>query len=194
MINLILTDANAKEFEKSFLAESDKAVKHFEHELTTIRTGRAHPALVENVRVECYGSSLTLKEMCSVSVPEARLLVIQPWDKSLIGDIEKALLASDLGVTPVNDGNVIRIQLPGMSTARREELGKLVGQKLEDARIAVRNVRKDFHNLIRDAKKEGQISEDHSRRLDDLLQKSTDTVMKRLEGLTAKKEAEIKGV
>ena len=194
MIKLTLVDGNTKDFEKSFNLEVEKPIKHFEKELLAIRTGRAHPALVEGIKVSCYGAMSNLKEMASISIPEARLIVIQPWDKSLINEIEKAIQASDLGANPVNDGNLIRIQLPGMSTTRREELSKVLGKKLEEARIAVRNVRKEFHNSIRTAKKDGDISEDHSNRLDDILQKLTDTAIKQVETMAAKKEAEVKGI
>lgn len=193
MIELKLTDSNIKEFEQVVSSEMDKAVKHFERELITIRTGRAHPALVEGIKFTCYGDSvMSIKEAASITIPEPRLIVIQPWDQGTIQDIEKALSASDVGLTPVIDGNIIRIRLPEMSTSRRDELVKILGKKTEESRISVRNVRKDFHNLIRDSEKNKSISEDHSRRLSDSLQKLTDKFILSIDQMAQKKENEIK--
>lgn len=194
MIDLKLTDNNIKEFETALQSEMDKAVKHFERELITIRTGRAHPALVEGVKVNCYDTLRSLKEIALITAPEARLIVIEPWDKSLIPEIEKAISNSDLGLTPANDGNLIRLRLPEISTSRRDELVKVLSKKVEEARISIRNVRKDFHNLIRDTEKSKKISEDHSRRLADLLQKITDKFILTVEQMSQKKENEIKTV
>lgn len=195
MIELLLTDSNIKEFEKTTQNEMDKSVKHFERELITIRTGRAHPALVENIQITCYGTTvMRIREVGSIATPEARLITITPWDKNVLGDIEKAITQSDLGVTPVNDGTIIRITLPEMSSQRREELKKILAKKLEDARISIRNTRKEFHNLIRDSLKDKTISEDHSRRLGDLLQKITDEFIKKCEGMSEKKQHEIASV
>lgn len=194
MINIKLTDANTKEFETSLNSEMDKSVKHFERELITIRTGRAHPALVEHIKVNCYNTLRGIKEIALISTPEARMIIIEPWDKSLIPEIEKAIAASDLGVTPFNDGNLIRIRLPEISTARRDELVKILHKKLEEARISVRNVRKEYHNLIRDSEKAKTVSQDHGRRLNDLLQKVTDKFITVVEQMSQKKENEIKSV
>ncbi|HEX2978119.1 MAG TPA: ribosome recycling factor [Candidatus Babeliales bacterium] len=193
MITLKLTEQNTKEFEKAMNVEMDKPIKHFERELITIRTGRAHPSLVEDIKVAAYGNStMRLKETASITTPEARLIVIQPWDPAVIGDIERALRESELGISPQNDGSgILRVILPEISTARRDELVKVLGKKLEDARISIRNVRKDFHNLVRDSQKAKAISEDHSRRLSDLLQKITDDFIKKAEALAEKKEKEI---
>ncbi len=194
MINLKLTDNNLKEFEQSVTAEMDKSLKHFERELITIRTGRAHPAMVEALKVACYGTVKNLKEIALITAPEPKMIVIEPWDKSLIPDIEKAIGNSDLGITPFNDGNLIRLRLPEISTSRRDELVKVLHKKLEDARIAVRNVRKDYHNLVRDTEKTKKISEDHTRRLNDTLQKITDKFIGIVEQMAQKKENEIKTV
>lgn len=192
MIDLRLTDQNQKEFEKKIHEEMDKGIKHFERELITIRTGRAHPALVEDVQVTCYGSTpMRIKEIASIATPEARMITITPWDKAVLGDIEKAILQSDLGVTPVNDGTIVRITLPEMSSQRREELAKILNKKLEEARIAIRNVRKEFHNLIRDSKKDKHISEDHERRLNDVLQKITDDFISKVDAMAERKKTEI---
>lgn len=195
MIDLVLTDQNQKEFEKKMSQVLDKSIEHFEKDLITIRTGRAHPSLVEKIQVQCYGGpAMELRHIAGISTPEARLLIIEPWDKSVVNDIERAIQNSDLGVNPINDGNVVRIALPEMSSARRDDLIKLLGKKLEDARISIRNSRKDFNNLIKDCLKKKTISEDHSRRLTDALQKITDNYIKKCEDLAAKKEKDIKGV
>lgn len=193
-IELKLTDQNTKDFEKHMNAEMDKPIKHFERELITIRTGRAHPALVEDIKVAIYGTTMKVKELSSITTPEARLIIIQPWDVGTMYDIEKAITASELGVSPVNDGALIRIVLPEMSSSRREELAKILHKKLEDCRISIRNVRKDFHNLVRDSQKTKAISEDHSRRLSEILQKITDSFIAKAEALAEKKEREIKTV
>lgn len=192
MTELRLTDENIKEFDSAIKQEMDKGIKHFERELITIRTGRAHPALVEDVMVTCYGSStMRIKEVASIATPEARTITITPWDKGVLGDIEKAIAQSDLGVTPINDGNIVRITLPEMSTQRREELGKVLSKKCEDAKIAIRNVRKDFNNLVRDALKDKNISEDHQRRLNEHLQKVTDEFIKKCDDMAERKKTEI---
>lgn len=191
-INLKLTDQNTPAFEKAMKEELDKSIKHFEHELLSVRTGRAHPSLVEDVKVNCYGNTaMRLKETASITTPEARSIIISPWDKAVLGDIEKALTQSDLGITPINDGNIIRINLPEMSTQRREEIAKILAKKLEDTKIAIRNVRRDFNNLVKDSLKDKHISEDHSRRLETLLQKITDEYTKRSDSLAEKKKQEI---
>lgn len=185
-------NANLKAFEKAIEVEMDPYIKHLERELVKIRTGRSHPSMVEDIKVNAYGTMMSIKDTAAISAPDVQLIVIQPWDKALIPDIEKAVGASDLGVTPFNDGNVIRIQLPKMSSSRRDELVKILGKKLEEARIAVRNVRKDVHNAIRDTEKGKKISEDLSRRLQDLLQKVTDKFTDLVDKAGAKKEGEIK--
>lgn len=175
--------------------EMDKVIKHFEHELVTIRTGRAHPALVESVKVACYGGTtmMPLKQVATVSAPESHLITIEPWDKGVVADVVKALSMSDLGVNPESDGSTVYIRLAPMSTERRDELIKILGKKAEDARIGVRNVRKDFHNMTRDALKAKEISEDHSRRLNDLLQKITDKFIADIDGKLKVKERDLKG-
>lgn len=193
MINLTISEgANPKQFEKELESDMDKNIKHFEKELLKIRTGRAHPSMVEDLRVQCYGSLLPLRDIASISAPDAALLVIQPWDKNLMPDIEKTLATSDLGVTPLNDGNVIRIQLPRMSSSRREDLTKVLHQKLESCKIAIRTTRKDVQNIMREIEKSKKISEDYAKRLQDSLQKVTDRFIEMSDKLAAKKEEEIK--
>jgi len=174
-------------------SEMNKPIKHFERELITIRTGRAHTAMVEDVKVSCYGQApVPLKTVAALAAPDVRLITIQPWDPSTIADIEKGLLASDVGLTPINDGKLIRLQLPEMSSSRREELIKILHKKLEECRVAIRNVRKDFHNLARDAKKNKKISEDFFNRIDDSLKKVTNKFVGQAEQMSKKKEEEVK--
>lgn len=193
--SLVFNDNNIKEYEKAINGEMDKVVKHFEHELTTIRTGRAHPALVESVKVACYGGStmMPLKQIATVSAPESHLIAIDPWDKGIVADVIKALSLSDLGVNPESDGSTVYIRLPQMSTQRRDELIKILGKKAEEARVGIRNVRKEYHNLTRDAQKDKEISEDHSRRLTDLLQKITDKYIAEIDNKLKAKERDLKG-
>jgi ribosome recycling factor len=169
----------------------EKPIKHYEKDLGSIRTGRASIAMLENIMVESYGQIMPLKEVASLGAPEPRLLTIQPWDKSIINEIEKAIAQSDLGATPVNDGNLIRVPLPQMSTARREEFVKILGKKTEDCKVAVRNIRKDFHNEVRDAQRKKIISEDFAKKLSESLQKVTDVFIERVDKVHEKKATEI---
>jgi len=195
MIEITLAEGSIQPFEKSVNDEMGKSIKHFEHELLSIRSGRAHPSIVEDIKVSCYGgeSDLPLKNLASISTPEARSILIQPWDQGIIPDIEKAIRESDVGVTPLNDGNILRLQLPEMSSERREELIKLLGKKLEECRVSIRSVRKNYHNFVRDSEKEKTISEDFSKRLNDILQKMTDAFVKKAEELAERKTKELKG-
>ncbi len=190
----LVEGAPTKQFEKDIETEMDLHMKHFEKELLKIRTGRAHPSMIEDVKVSSYNSFMPLKEIAAISAPDAALLVVQPWDKANIPEIEKALSGSDLGLTPMNDGNIIRIQLPKMSSNRREDLVKALCQKLEACKVAVRNVRKDVHNLIRETEKSKKISEDYARRLQDSLQKVTDKFIQTSDTIALKKETEIKAL
>lgn len=194
MINLVITEGNTKQFDEAVKDEMQKSLTHFEHELTSIRSGRAHPSMVESIKVSCYGgeSELPLKNLASISTPEARSLFIQPWDQATLLDIERALKESDLGITPLNDGAALRLQFPEMSMQRRDELIKLLGRKLEETRVAIRNMRKHFQGVLRDHDKKKLISEDFSKRLNDLLQKHTDLYIKKAEDLSTKKESELK--
>ena len=195
MANYTFTEgASTKPFETVVEADMQKHIQHFEKELQKIRTGRAHPSMIEDIKVFAYGTLMPLKETAAVSAPDAQLLVVQPWDKTIIPEIEKAIAASDLGVTPMTDGPIIRIVLPKMSSSRRDELSKVLGKRLEECKIALRNVRKDVHTAIRDTEKDKKISEDYSKRLQDLLQKITDKVTAVADTLSSKKDAEIKAL
>lgn len=194
-IQFIPTENDVKGFKINLEAEMQKPVVHFEKELLKIRTGRAHHSLLEDIAVACYGQTpAPLRNYATISVPDSRLIIVQPWDTSVLGDIEKGLRESDLGVNPQNDGKIIKIQLPEMSGSRREELIKLLGKKAEECRTAVRNVRKDFHNIVRDAKKDKKISEDFHNRLNDELQTVTDAFIKKVDGMAKKKEDDIRTV
>ncbi len=190
----IVEGGPTKPFEKEVETEMDTQLKLFEKELLKIRTGRAHPQMIEDVKIASYGTYMPLKELGSISAPDAGLLVVQPWDKANIPEIEKALSSSDLGLTPVNDGVIIRIPLPKMSSTRRDELAKLLSQKLEQCKIGIRNVRKEIHNLLRETEKAKKISEDYGRRLQETLQKITDKFIQTSDTIAEKKEKEIKAL
>jgi len=195
MFTMIFTEgAPTKQFETAIEQEMAKSLSHFEKEVLKIRTGRAHPSMVSDIKlaVASYGGSfMALKDLAAISTPEPQLLVIQPWDKSLIADIEKAITTSDLGINPINDGNVIRLPLPKMSGSRREELSKILAKRLEECRVGMRTVRKDVHNLLRTAEKDRKISEDYGKRLSTALQKVTDMMIEKADQMAAKKESEI---
>ena len=187
----IFSEGDPREFEQTVRDEMMAPIKHFEKELTSIRTGRASILLLDPIRVECYGQKMSLKEVATLSTPDARLITIQPWDKSNIPFVEKAIRESDLGINPINDGTVIRLQFPMISSERREELVKLLGKKTEEGKIGVRNVRKEYHNQLRDAEKKKLISEDFAKRLNDGLQKITNEFIAKVDQLNAKKEKEL---
>ncbi len=195
MKNLVLTENEPKPFETAMHDEMSLAIKHLERELVKIRTGRAHTSLVEDILVTCYGGSpMPLKQVASLAAPDVRLITIQPWDKGVLGDIERAINSSQVGIKPLNDGDMIKLVLPEMSTSRRDELVKVLGKKVEECKVAIRNVRKEFNNFIRDAKKDKKISENFFNRLSDILQKITDTYTESADKLGTKKEQEIKAV
>lgn len=168
-----------------------KAIEALRRELSTIRTGRANPALVEHIRVDYYGTPTPLKQIASVMVPEARLLTIQPWDKGSLGAIEKAIQKSDLGLNPSNDGAVIRLVIPQLTEDRRKELVRVVHKKIEEGRVAVRNIRRDAHELLRDFRREKEISEDQEFNAQEGLQKVTDRFIADADKLGEEKEKEL---
>jgi ribosome recycling factor len=168
-----------------------KAIEALKRDLATVRTGRANPALVEHVRVDYYGTPTPLKQLASVSAPEARLLTIQPWDKGSLPAIEKAIQKSDLGLNPSSDGNVIRLAIPPLTEERRKELVKVVHKKIEEGRVEIRNIRRDAHEMLRDFKKEKEISEDQEFNAQEDLQKVTDRFIADAEKIGQEKEAEL---
>lgn len=167
------------------------AVQAARRELGSIRTGRANPSLLDRITVEYYGTPTPLAQMASISVPEARLLVIQPWDKSSLKEIEKAIMGSDLGLTPNSDGSVIRIQIPQLTEERRRDLARIARKEAEDKRIAVRNVRRDLNDALKQLEKDGTISEDDERRAQGQVQELTDQYIAEIDELLEAKEKEI---
>lgn len=171
-----------------------KAVEALEHDLTTIRTGRASTALVDRLPVEYYGSEMPLNQIAGINAPEARLIVIQPWDKSAIPAIEKAIQKSELGLTPSNDGTVIRIAVPQLTEERRRDLVKLVHRRVEEGRVAIRNVRRDAHDHLRKLRKENQATEDDLKQGEVELQKITDRSIAEADRVGKDKEEEVMAV
>jgi ribosome recycling factor len=168
-----------------------KAVEVLRQDLSAIRTGRASPALIERIQVDYYGVPTPINQVASISIPEARLLVIQPWDRKLLTDIEKAIQKSDLGINPNNDGQVIRLNVPPLNEERRREMVKSVHKKLDEHKVAVRNIRRDVHDKLRDREKKKEISEDELKRSTDRLQKLTDRFIDEMEKVGKTKELEI---
>lgn len=168
-----------------------KALEALGREFNRVRTGRASVSLLEGVRADYYGAPTPLNQMASLSVPEPRLILIQPWDPSSGEAIEKAILKSDLGLTPNNDGKVVRIAVPPLTEERRKELVKVVKKMSEDTKVAIRNARRDANDLIKEFKKEGEISEDDAHRGRDEIQKLTDEYVNQVDELLAEKEKEI---
>ena len=169
----------------------DRAVDAFKRDLTQLRTGRATPALVENIDVDYYGSMTPLKQIASISAPDARAIMIQPWDTAAMREIEKSLQPSDMGFNPSNDGPTITVPIPPLTQERRQEMVKLLKGKVEDGKISVRNVRRDGLESLRKLEKEKSISQDDGRRAQDQLQKTTDGHTKLIDETGSAKEAEI---
>jgi ribosome recycling factor len=167
------------------------AIEALRRELSSIRTGRANPALVDHIRVDYYGTMTPLKQMASVNVPEARLLTIQPWDKGSLGAIEKAIQKSDLGLNPNNDGSIIRLVIPQLTEDRRKELVRMVHKKLEEGRVEIRNIRRDAHEMLRDFKRDKDISEDQEFNAQEELQKMTDRFIADADKIGEEKEEEL---
>ena len=168
-----------------------KSVEFVRQELAGVRTGKATPGLLDGVRVEAYGSMVSLKEVGAVSAPEPRLLTVQPWDKSLVKVISRAIQASDLGLNPTDDGNLIRIPLPALTEERRKDLAKLVAKFAEEGRVHVRQVRHDINKDLQHQLKDGSMSEDDEKRLLAEVQKLTDKYVAQIDDLMKKKQAEV---
>lgn len=180
-----------EEIKKRLRARMDKTVENLKDEFKKIRSGRANASLVEGLIVEYYGNRLPLKQLASISVPEPRLIVVQPWDKGALPDIEKAFHKSDLMLNPNNDGKVIRINIPPLTEERRIELVKIAKGKVEEGRVATRNIRRDGNDEVKEAEKLGHISEDDSKKSLDEIQKITNEYIEKLNKLLEVKEAEI---
>lgn len=168
-----------------------KAVEAAQHDYQTIRTGRANPVLLERVNVEHYGASMPINQVATITVPEPRLLVIAPWDKSAIQHIERAIIKSDLGLTPMSDGNVIRLNIPQLTEERRRDLIKMLHKKAEEHRVAVRNIRRDANEELKGLEKSHEVAEDEVHRAQEQIQKLTDKYIDQIDDLTRTKEAEL---
>lgn len=168
-----------------------KTVEFFRKDLATLRAGRATPALVEKIMVDYYGTPTPIQQLASISVPEPRLLVVQPWDKTQVAAVEKAIAKSDLGIHPQSDGNVIRLVIPQLTEERRNELVKLIRKKAEEERVVLRNLRREANDLLKEAAKEGEISEDERDRALGEVQKLTDRYVAEVDKVLKAKEKEL---
>lgn len=180
-----------EEIKKKLRERMDKSIESLKEEFKKIRSGRANASLVEGLMVDYYGNRLPLKQLAGISVPEPRLIVVQPWDKGALSEIEKAFHKSDLMLNPNNDGKVIRIAIPPLTEERRKELVKVAKGKAEDARIAIRNIRRDGNEEVKTAEKESHISEDESKKVLEEIQKITDEYVDQINSIVELKEAEI---
>ena len=178
----VLTDVDQK---------MDRAIDALKRELSTLRTGRATPSLIESISVDYYGVPTPLNQLASISAPDARAIMVQPWDKAAMKEIEKSLLKSDMGFNPSNDGNNITVPVPPLNTERRQDLVKVLKRKIEDGKVSIRNVRREGQDRLRKMEKDKDISQDQSRRAQDQLQKATDGHTQTVDQVGAAKEAEI---
>src|SRR5690606_280967 len=183
--------ADIKDIKKDAEHRMQKSIEALKDELRRLRTGRAHTSLLDHVTVEYYGSQVPISQTATVNVEDARTLVVQPWEKSMVTAIEKAILNSDLGLTPVTAGSVIRVRLPPMTEGRRNEYGRVVRHEAENSRVAIRNVRRDALSHLKDLLKQKLVSEDDERRAQDEIQKLTDRYVAQVDALLKEKEAEI---
>ena len=182
------------EIKKDAQTRMAKSVDAFRHDLIKIRTGRATTALVDHLKVNYYGSDMPLSQVATVAVSDARSLTITPWEKQMVGPVEKAILASDLGLTPTTAGTVIRLNLPALTEERRKELSKLVHSESEDAKVAIRNIRRDANHQVKELLKEKQITEDDASRTETDIQKITDSAIKDVDEVVKAKEQELMAV
>ena len=176
---------------KPFEEKMNKSLDSLKEEFASIRAGRANPHLLDKIRVDYYGQPSTLQAVANISVPEARVIQIQPWESKMIKDIEKAIIASDLGITPGNDGKVIRLVFPELTEDRRKELVKDIKKKSENAKVAVRNIRRDANDAIKKAAKANEISEDEQKLIEDEIQKLTDKFITEIDKSTDAKASEV---
>ena len=182
MIDELLTDASRR---------MDKSVEAASHEFNTVRTGRASAALLDRIQVDYYGQRTPLKQLATINVPDARLLTVQPYDPGSIKAIERAIQESDLGLTPSNDGRVIRLPIPQLTEERRKELVKVVRHLAEDGRVAIRNIRRELMHDLKELVRDGEVGDDEERRAEERAQKLTDEHVKRIDELLKRKEEEI---
>jgi len=184
-------DQSPEDVLKDINAKMDRSIDALNRELGTLRTGRATPSLVENIFVDYYGTPTPLNQIASISTPDARAIMVQPWDKQSLREIEKSLIKSEMGFNPSNDGNMITVPIPPLNQERRHELVRLLKKKLEDGKVSVRNVRRDGLETLRKMEKDKVISQDENRRAQDQLQKTTDGHTKKIDQVGTAKEAEI---
>lgn len=189
-----MSDVSAADILRDAESKMAKSIEHVRHELSTIRTGRANPGLIEHVNVDYYGTPTPLNQLAQIGVPEARMLLVQPYDRSQIGAMERAVRDAGLGLNPANDGQVIRVPIPALTEERRKEFVRLVRHRAEDGRVAVRNVRRDELQRIHQQERAGDLPEDEARRVGDRLQKLTDTHVAKIDTIASEKEAEVMAV
>lgn len=182
MLDDILTDAESR---------MDKTIEHLIGDFASMRAGRANPAMVDKIMVNYYGAPTPINQLANINVPEARLLIINPWDKTSIADIEKAIMKSDLGINPNSDGNVIRLNIPQLTEERRKDLAKVVRKRAEEGKVAIRNIRREANDLIKSSEKDKLISEDAGKKGLDDIQKITDRFIKDIDQILQQKEKEI---
>lgn len=168
-----------------------KIIEKTKKDFGTIRTGRANPSILERVMVECYGSMMPINQVANISAPEPRMIVVQPWDKTILNDVEKAILKADLGLNPSNDGSIIRLAIPQLTEERRKELVRLLKKDAEEKRISVRNIRRDANDILKKMEKDGALSEDDSKKGLDQVQDITDKYIEEIDQLMSNKEEEI---
>lgn len=183
--------ATLKEVMHEAHEKMNKTNEAVQREFSTIRTGRASSALVDAIKVECYGSFMPMKQVASISTPDPKLIVIQPWDATILADIEKAILKSDIGITPLIDGRVVKLGIPQLTQERREELVKVIKKMAEDGRISIRSIRRDINERIKKLEKDKAIPEDESFKSTDEIQKLTDKHIKDIDAFLSKKEKEL---
>lgn len=176
---------------KEMRENMDNATRAFTRNLATVRAGRANPNILDSIYVDYYGASTPLNQIANVGAPEPRLLVVTPYDKTALADIEKAIQKADIGLSPSNDGNVIRISIPALTEERRKELVKVVGKYTEESRVRIRNVRRDTNDIFKKSEKDGDLTEDELRNVQDNVQKETDDYIAKIEDLAKAKENEI---
>jgi len=176
---------------KDFEAKMKKSIAKYEEDLNGIRVGRANAAVLDKIRVDYYGTPTAINQMAEIKVPDPRTLAISPWDASTLKTIERAIIASDLGITPQNDGKVLRIAFPPLTEERRKELSKQVAKMGEDVKVAIRNIRRDFNDKCKDMKKKSEMTEDEQKLSEKSMQDLTDKYIKDIDGVTAKKNKDI---
>lgn len=180
-----------KELKRKAIERMSGALEALKRDFASIRTSRASLALLDDIMVNYYGTSTPLQQLASLSIPDSRQISIQPWDQKIIPEIEKAIIKSDLGITPVNDGRIIRIHIPSLTEERRKQLVKIVKKKAEEAKVAIRNIRRDINEELKKLEKENHLSEDDLKRSQDEIQKTTDIHIAKVDEILAHKEKEI---